>query len=170
MNTSVRSMITTIGGSIERRAASWATWLPVRRRPVPVPPHELPVVNERVIEFFLSTRLISLNRRPAHWAMSSRIARKQRDAVAQVVLVTLGRKWHLKAAASRPKRVVFTAYLARLMDDDNLRGAIKAARDGLVDSGLLHDDGPTSGHEFIYTQTPGTARQHRGLRIAVSLK
>ena len=49
------------------------------------------------------------------------------------------------------RRVAFTAYRGRRLDDDNLVGGLKHARDQLVRFGLLTDDN-AAGATFTYDQ------------------
>jgi len=44
--------------------------------------------------------------------------------------------------ATARRKIKFTSYRVKKLDDDNLRGGIKPVVDGLVDLGLLHDDSP----------------------------
>lgn len=53
--------------------------------------------------------------------------------------------------ATPGRRVTFTAYRKRMLDDDNLVGGLKHCRDGLVRVGLLTDDN-AAGATFTYHQ------------------
>ena len=123
----------------------------------------------RRFEFWLPTRLVNgLNRRE-HWAPTARRAQLQRDGVAAAVHAALGRTYRIQAPPSQPKRVIFEARVGRLMDDDGLQAALKHVRDGLQDCGLIHNDGPTSGHTFEYFQWGNAPRRDRGVRVVVEL-
>ncbi len=108
-----------------------------------------------------------------HWAARARRARAQRDAVALAVWSALrvpqpdarGLVWTITARPHDPKRVELVAHTARPMDSDGLSASLKAIRDGLMDAGLIHDDGPTSGHTFRYRQVQDG---HRGVRVRVT--
>lgn len=79
--------------------------------------------------------------------------------------------------ADTPKRVTFTAQLARLLDDDSLPYALSPIRDALGDAGLIGKtagtvkgpgrvkDGPEDGHVFFYTQEVN--REAIGVRIRI---
>lgn len=67
------------------------------------------------------------------------------------------------AYAARPKQVRFLACTYNAVDDDNLRAMLKPCRDALKDARIIHDDGPTSGHVFVYQQR--IARVERGVEI-----
>lgn len=58
----------------------------------------------------------------------------------------------------RKMRVVFTVYRKRLLDDDNLRSGLKAARDCLIIAGFIKDDSPKWGvfdyHQFTLKESP----------------
>lgn len=90
----------------------------------------------------------------AHWSSLSHDAylTKERTTVA----------WML---AGRPTwsghaQVTFTAYVGQLWDSDNLPAALKVQRDVMVRLVLGTDDGPKSGHRFMYQQEvrPANAR------------
>lgn len=81
------------------------------------------------------------------------------ERVAMAWMVSDKPTYHGKAT------VTFTAYVARLHDDDNLPAAIKACRDAAVKLILGTDDGPKSGHTFVYAQEVKPA--NRGVLITV---
>lgn len=136
--------------------------------------HELPIVAPDKLEFFVPVRLVSRLNRREHWALSAHRARKERDAVALACWEALGRTtrgrqvWRFVVPPSRPKIILFVAYLGRGMDDDNLRGAVKSVRDGLQDAGVIDDDGPL--HRFLYEQRTGIPPAERGVRVCIGLR
>ena len=140
-----------------------------RRVPTTRPfPHERPLVARHRLEVFVPVHLVNaLNRRDG-WAVSARRARTQRDAVAAVVLATLGRA-RFSVPPSRPKAITFDVYVGRAFDSDGCQAAVKHVRDGLIDAGVIADDGPATGHVFTYAQHPRTPRAARGVRITVTL-
>jgi len=87
-----------------------------------------------------------------------------------------GRRWPWPAEV--PKRVVFTACIPRLLDDDSLPYAISPIRDALGDMGLIGKtagtwrgagrvkDAPADGHRFEYRQH--VERVHVGVLIRVT--
>lgn len=66
---------------------------------------------------------------------------------------------------ARPMCVMFTAHVRNLMDDDGLALSLAAARDELVRYGVISNDSPRDGHEFVYTQQ--IERTWRGVVIRV---
>jgi hypothetical protein len=123
--------------------------------------------------FWVSTRLVNPTNERGHWSARARRSTAQRDAVAQSVWTTLrasqaGIVWRLATPATTPKTVTFTAHVARKFDSDGLQAAMKSIRDGLQDCGLIHSDGPDSGHVFEYAQLVDRAR--RGVEITVRLR
>jgi hypothetical protein len=59
-----------------------------------------------------------------------------------------------KVPGRKPARVLLRRVGAKLLDDDNLRGSMKACRDGIADA-FQTDDSPTSGIEWQYDQRRG---------------
>lgn len=97
----------------------------------------------------------------AHWSKISRNAREWRE-----------RTWAAWYEADRPTHegpatVMFTVYVGRLWDDDNLPAAVKVIRDAAVNAILNTDDGPTSGHAFHYRQEV-RPQGERGVLIEVT--
>jgi hypothetical protein len=95
-----------------------------------------------------------------HWRVEADYRKQWRTVVA---LTT--RAW---AAAARPealKHVHLEAWTYHRFDDDGLRNACKPIVDGLVDAGVLHSDGPDSGHVLSYSQA--IKRKDRGIRITI---
>ena len=86
-----------------------------------------------------------------HWQAKAGARKAQREKTKWFVLTEITREsWSCRA--SDPKRITFVASVHNLMDDDNLRAALKATRDGLRDAGIIDDDSPRSGHRFEYVQ------------------
>ena len=53
-------------------------------------------------------------------------------------------------------------------EHDGLRNACKPLVDGLVRARVIHDDAPSAGHLFLYTQVIN--RTDRGVLITVTLR
>lgn len=81
----------------------------------------------------LPIRTVSEANRRDHWAVRAKRAKSQRTAVALALRCRLAR-WGL------PLVVTLTRIAPRALDDDNLRSALKAVRDGVADA-LGVDDG-----------------------------
>jgi hypothetical protein len=131
--------------------------------------HEDSVCTADLVELWIPIRLVNPLNEREHWNVRAKRAARHREMVAMTFLQALGRRWSVEADPSRPKRVDFLAYLGREMDSDNLQAALKACRDGLIDSRLISGDAPTDGHMFTYRQVPGTPTANRGVRISVRL-
>ena len=71
-----------------------------------------------------------------HWAKKARRVKEQRTLARVLVMNEVGRKRML----GRPVSVALKRIGPRRLDDDNLRGALKAVRDGVADA-LCIDDG-----------------------------
>jgi hypothetical protein len=108
-----------------------------------------------------------MNGSHGHWSKHARWAREWRERTHAQLWVVVLQGWPLpeEMATWKPKRITFMAHTARRWDDDNLRAGMKPMRDALKDAGLIDDDGPKSGHEFIYQQV--IDRHHRGVEITV---
>jgi hypothetical protein len=136
------------------------------------PPH---VVAETSLTVFVPTRLVNpTNERAAHWGGRATRAKRQRAAVAMAVWAALRNPsrearmtvWRITAKPETPKHITLTGHVARKLDGDGLQAALKHCRDGLIDCGLIHDDGPDSGHRFDYAQV---VRAPTGVLITVAL-
>lgn len=132
---------------------------------------------------FVPTKLVNLKNERSHWTVKARRTKTQREAMALEVYYALncadyfsgkpwqqtaGLKgaWKITAKPTTPKRVTFTAHVARKFDDDSLPITMSPFRDGLQDCGLIHSDGPDSGHDFIYKQV---VAKPTGVEIRVEL-
>ena len=95
-----------------------------------------------------------------HW---SRVAKERKEWRARTVTMVRSRRHEAPFVPTVPKRITFTAHVWSRFDDDSLPATMKSVRDGLIDAGLIHADGPTSGHVFEYKQI--VDRQRRGVQI-----
>lgn len=93
-----------------------------------------------------------------HWSKRANRAKQQRG----LVKLMLGR--YLVKPSERPLHVVLTRIAPRMLDDDNLRGALKATRDGIADW-LGIDDG-SDAVLWGYAQVKGAPRTY-GVRVEV---
>jgi hypothetical protein len=94
-----------------------------------------------------------LNARESHFTRYRR-GQREREALAAALLLELRtRGVSITAKPEQPKRVTFTVHAKRLFDEgDNLASVAKSLRDELIPLGLIHSDGPDSGHLFEYRQ------------------
>jgi hypothetical protein len=123
------------------------------------------------LTLWIPARVVNALNARAHWTVDDRRARMQREAVCAEVLRTLGRRYQLRVGPAVPKTVHCHAYVARLFDlDSGLPSACKHLVDGLIDAGILDDDGPKSGHVFTYEQTVATRKAARGVRITIAVR
>lgn len=65
-------------------------------------------------------------------------------------------------------RVVLTAFVWNLFDEDGLAAALKPIVDGLRDARLISGDGPKSGITFVKRQV--IERKHRGVEVLVQIR
>lgn len=108
-----------------------------------------------------SIRTVSEANRREHWAARARRAKGQR-LQARVALLVADRVAWREVCRTAPGVVVELMRVGRRLDDDNLRGALKAIRDGVADW-LGWDDGDPR-YEWRYAQRPGKV----GVEITVT--
>lgn len=109
-----------------------------------------------------------LNGSHGHWSKHRRWAKDWRERTHQILWLALRNDLHrVKADAACPKTITFRAYTYNAVDDDNLRAMLKPCRDALKDARIIDDDGPRSGHVFLYEQQ--IARASRGVEISWDL-
>lgn len=114
-----------------------------------------------LIELWLPIQTVSEANRREHWAARARRAKAQRSAV----LLAL-RCQQVEVATYRKApmvRVLLVRTGPRKLDDDNLRGALKAVRDGVADWRGV-DDGHAS-WDWVYGQEQGKP----GVRVMLGL-
>lgn len=92
--------------------------------------------NSAAIRMRLQIHLPSVANQRLHWAVKARLSKSQRT-LARISLCASS-----PIPPSLPVTVVLTRISPRKLDDDNLRSAFKAVRDGVADW-LGHDDGNT---------------------------
>jgi len=112
------------------------------------------------VELWLPIRTVSEANRREHWAARAKRAKAQRSAMllalrCQRVDVTEYRDAELVR--------VLLVRTGRCLDDDNLRGALKAVRDGVADWRGVDDGHPS--WEWIYAQERGKP----GVRVLIGL-
>ena len=120
------------------------------------------------LEIFVPGKLSNpLNGSWGGWRKHARLARSWRDRTTQRLFVRAMEDSQLKTGGflAAKKQVIFTAYVGRLWDDDNLPAALKPVRDAVAAHCCGGDDGPRSGHRFEYGQL--VVRGQRGVRVSV---
>ena len=115
-----------------------------------------------LVAFFIPGNLDNpLNGTHGHWSTPARRRKAWRENTKAAYLASP----RMATAPWTPKRVTLVANVWNRMDSDGLQAACKSVRDGLVDCGLIDDDGPDSGHVFLYEQR--VARAQRGVTVSV---
>jgi hypothetical protein len=99
----------------------------------------------------------SLANRRGHWAKWAAVMKSQRATVATVLGAHLDRP-------RLPCLVLLVRISPRLLDDDNLAGALKAIRDGAADW-IGADDKPGSGITWQYGQEKSLRPKYQAARI-----
>jgi hypothetical protein len=102
-------------------------------------------------------RTVSEANRRDHWTAKARRARTQRMA-AKALARSFG-------AVEMPCTVTLVRVSPRELDDDNLRGALKATRDGIADYLGIDDRDPRVG--WGYGQAKGKPKQY-AVKVEVS--
>tara|TARA_R110000868_G_scaffold398689_2_gene672063 strand:+ start:582 stop:941 length:360 start_codon:yes stop_codon:yes gene_type:complete len=108
-------------------------------------------------EIYLPIATVSEANQREHWAKKAARAKAQR---AQAYLLTFGLRRMLLPATVRLTRIS-----PRELDDDNLRGAIKAVRDGIADRLGINDRDPRV--KWEYGQEKGRPKQ-RGVQVTAA--
>lgn len=112
-----------------------------------------------MIEVLIPVRIESVANLREHWAKRANRAKQHRMlAWAELRAADPGRKLSGKVC------VTLTRIAPRALDDDNLRSALKAARDGVADWLGVPDNHPAI--EWRYGQEKGLPKQY-ALRIQV---
>lgn len=102
-----------------------------------------------VIEFTLPIRTVNPTNNRQHWrTVWQRSKRQRRDAL-------VGTKPH---AVALPVDVTLTRHSPGTLDDDNLRPALKAVRDGIADAFGVPDNDPRI--RWHYDQAKAPRGQH----------
>lgn len=98
-------------------------------------------------------RTVSEANQHRHWRKRQRRAKSQRHTAWVHTLKLLG-----GTGKALPLVVTLTRIAPRKLDDDNLRGALKAVRDGVADA-LGVDDGDDR-VTWLYSQRKGAVREN----------
>jgi hypothetical protein len=109
--------------------------------------------DQRDVVVTLPVKTVSESNARGHWAGKARRTKALREAAGLVVVGMLRAE-----GMAPPCTVTLTRIAPRRLDDDNLRGALKAVRDGVADA-LGVDDGDPS-VSWDYAQARGAAKQY----------
>lgn len=120
------------------------------------------------VQFFVPCPIENHANRREHWRQERGYQKRLRDATYMLAfkahILSHGRTQEIWGEA--PKTVSLEAHVWNIFDEhDGLRNACKPLVDGLVRAGLIHDDAPSSGHQFLYTQV--IDRKERGVLITI---
>lgn len=94
-----------------------------------------------------------------HWSARARRAQGHRSIIALALRPQVG-------SLGLPVCVLLTRKSIKKLDDDNLRGALKAVRDGVADALGLADDSDER-VTWLYAQAPAKPGEH-GVEVAVT--
>ena len=117
----------------------------------------VPTATLSVYEIYLPIATVSLANMREHWAVRARRAKQHRQ---QAYLLTAALK-----SLRLPATVILTRVAPRLLDDDNLRGALKSVRDGIADRLCIDDRDPRV--TWRYGQEKGRPKQ-RGVLVRIT--
>ena len=121
-----------------------------------------------MIEVFVPGKLRNpLNGSWGGWRKHARLAKDWRERTEHHLLAAV-RADPVMSHPGVKKQVTFCAHVGHLWDSDNLPGALKPVRDGVARMCCGGNDGPTSGHEWIYLQQ--IDRQRRGVSIRIEAR
>lgn len=101
-----------------------------------------------MIQFTLPIKTVSEANCRDHWAVKQRRVKGQRG----IAKAATFNAWTVKHAY--PYQIKLTRIGKRLLDDDNLRGAMKAIRDGVAEA-LRVNDGDANQATWDYAQETG---------------
>jgi hypothetical protein len=109
----------------------------------------------------LAVKLVSVSNLREHWSVRSKRAKAHRFAA--------GIQLHAARAQlpALPVTVTLTRIAPRTLDDDNLRGAAKALRDGVADAYQVDDRDPRI--VWAYDQRRGKPREY-GVEIRIEAR
>ena len=113
-----------------------------------------------MLSFFVPCRLQNFANHGGHWRGKAGYQKRLREGC-QLIGQALAQK-----VPAGPLRIRLKARVWNLFDEhDGLRNACKPLVDGLVRARVIADDGPASGHQFLYAQV--VDRTRRGVEIQI---
>ncbi len=113
-----------------------------------------------MIEFEIPVRTVSESNGREHWARKASRARMQRETARLTTRIFC-------ADVDLPVVVQMSRVAPRELDDDNLRGALKAIRDGIADAFGVKDNDPRI--EWQYAQERGSPKSYL-VRVTITPK
>lgn len=111
-----------------------------------------------MIDVVLTIRTVSESNARDHWSVKAKRVASQRTAATLTLRPLVRLKMRL------PVVVTMTRISPGMLDDDNLRGALKAVRDGIADVFEVNDRDPRISWE--YRQARGRGAQSVRIQIA----
>ncbi len=114
-----------------------------------------PVSDLTLVSVTVPIRTVSEANRRDHWAKRAKRAKVQRFAAFVHIEIACGSRI---ASSLVPCAVTMTRLSARNLDDDNLRGALKAIRDGVADALAVDDRDPRVTWEYGQEKGPAGVR------------
>lgn len=118
-------------------------------------------VGSRIVT--LPLRTVSESNGREHWAKKAKRVKSHRTAAAFAARALLVRPL--------PAIVLLVRVAPRALDDDNLRGALKAVRDGIADAFEIDDRDPRVTWEYAQRMgLPGLYQVEMGVRAQTLLK
>lgn len=120
------------------------------------------------VSFFVPCELKNYANHGGHWTGKAGYQKALRTSAHAIAMQAArsGIQWELGNSFD-PKSISLEAHVWNLFDEhDGLRNACKPIVDGLVRARVIHDDAPSAGHQFLYTQI--IDRTQRGVLIEVS--
>jgi hypothetical protein len=118
------------------------------------------VVLNEPLTLELATRTVSVANTREHWAAKASRAKRHRGMAWAEMRYAFGQPVFLS-----PLKITLTRIAPRQLDDDNLRSALKATRDGIADWLTIDDGDPRLSWE--YAQEKGKPKQY-AIRIEVA--
>jgi hypothetical protein len=115
------------------------------------------------IEFMLPLRTVSLTNQRGHWAKRARRSAHERALVAAVWTTTGGNP---VLRPGETATVTLTRVAPRVLDDDNVRGAMKSVRDEIAECVGVDDRDPRV--KWLYVQERGKPNEY-AVRVTVEV-
>ena len=111
-----------------------------------------------LLEVRLPLHTVSEANRREHWSKRAKRVREQRGVVCMAFQSAAIDRALPPLQRIAPIEVTLTRVAPRELDDDNLRGALKACRDGVADALKIDDRDPSV--RWAYAQERGAVREY----------
>jgi hypothetical protein len=115
----------------------------------------------RYLETWFACKTVSEANRRDHWAVKAK-----RSALQKRMGYAMTKSLLANDIPEFPCTIAIVRLGPRLLDDDNLRGALKAIRDGIAKA-LGKDDSPENGISWEYRQEKKKGKQEVGIMIEI---